>query len=148
MDRRSLLKIGGVAPLSLVAGCASLSGNSRAGIVVSKITIRNRTDRSVPVSVLLADTEQIVFWRSVTVESAPNQFEIFNELPRSPHEYILYIHVPGVEQDTGERADLVDEAGDKSCVELGLDIVMADRDGTEVPTVYYARTGHCHNQSR
>ncbi|SEP35250.1 hypothetical protein SAMN05216388_11212, partial [Halorientalis persicus] len=114
MKRRSALQLGGTMLLTALAGCSLPDSSATSEVVVSKITIRNRLERAAEASILLTDSDEIVLWRTVTVQTTPNQFVTFDDLPAESGKYTLYGHVPNSTSDDPIRADLVEDAGDQS----------------------------------
>jgi hypothetical protein len=147
MKRRSALQLGGLVLLATVSGCSVPQVTTSQGIVVSKITLRNRLERDVQASVLLTDGDEIVLWRTVTVSTAPNQFVTFDESLAKSGYYTLYAQIPHTEESESVQVDLVEDAGDQSCIEVTLEIVTAEQDGTENPTIIYGSLGRCDSQS-
>jgi len=147
MKRRSALQFGGSMLLATVSGCSLPQATTSSGIVVSKITLRNRIERDVQASVMLTAGDKIVLWRTVTVSTAPNQFVTFDDLPSDSGDYTLYAQIPHTEESESVQVDLVEDAGNQSCIEVTLEIVTTEQDGTENPTIIYGSLGKCDSQS-
>jgi hypothetical protein len=96
---------------------------------------------------MLTAGDEIVLWRTETVPTAPNQFVTFDELPAEPGDYTLYAQIPHTEESESVQVDLVDDAGDQSCIEVTLEIVTTEQDGTVNPTMIYGSLGRCDSQS-
>ncbi|MFC7132697.1 MULTISPECIES: hypothetical protein [Salinibaculum] len=143
MKRRSALQLGGSMLLTALAGCSLSDSLAPAEVTVSEITIRNRLERAVEVSVLLTASDEIVLWRTVTVPTAPNQFVTFDDLPAEPRKYTLYAQVPTSDTDDPIQADLVEDAGDQSCLEVRLEITSNPQNDRSEPTLVYGSIGQC-----
>jgi len=143
MNRRTALKLGAPALLACAAGCSIPGTDNASGVAVSRITIRNRLDRDVPVSVLLTTAEVVAVWRTVTVRGAPDQFATVDDLPDGPGDYTLYARVPDTETGTAMRVDLSEEADGRSCLEVGLEIAGASQNGNGSPAVAGASISAC-----
>lgn len=96
---------------------------------------------------MLTDGDEITIWRTVTVPTAPNQFVTFDELPSDSGDYTLYAQIPHTEGSESVQADLVEDAGDQSCIEVMLEIVTTEQNGLENPTIIYGSLGKCDSQS-
>lgn len=146
-SRRAILRSGGVAFTGVLAGCSSGDSKSPSAVSIAEITIRNRLSRDVEVSVLLTDADQVAYWRTVSVPTKPNPFATLDELPSNPGEYMLYAHIPTTDKDTPVRADLTEDAGDQSCIQVGMEITKGRSDGEEYPAVMYGTIGRCQKQT-
>jgi hypothetical protein len=91
--------------------------------------------------------DEIVLWRTVTVSTAPNRFVTFEEFPADPDDYTLYAQIPHTEESESVQVDLVEDAGDQSCIAVTLEIVTTEQDGTENPTIIHGSLGRCDSQS-
>lgn len=143
MRRRSLLRLGGLGLFGFLAGCTALQTSDLPTVSVSEITLRNRLDRKIDVSVLLIDDEEVAYWQTATVPASPNPFATLDDLPETAGEYTLYAQVPSVEEDVPVEANLVEAAGDSSCITVYMEVTTADVDGEEVPSVAYGSIGGC-----
>lgn len=110
---------------------------------IAEITIRNRLSRDVEVSVLPTDADQVAYWRTATVPAEPNPFATLDELPSNPGEYTLYANIPTTDEDTPVRANLLEDAGDQSCIRVGMEVTKARSNGKEYPAVVYGTIGRC-----
>jgi hypothetical protein len=142
MRRRSVLRVGGTALAGVLAGCSVFEGSGSDTVAVEVITIRNRLDREIEVSVLLVEDERVAYWQSVSVPAGSNPFAVLDDLPSEPGAYELYAHVPAVDDDFPVNSNLVEDAGDQSCIRVGME-VDTGIDGTDVPTVIYGSIGDC-----
>lgn len=142
MRRRSVLRVGGAALAGALAGCSVLEESGSDAVTVEVITIRNRLDREIEVSVLLVEDERVAYWQPVSVPAGSDPFAVIEDLPDEPGAYELYAHVPAVDEDLPVDANLVEDAGDQSCIRVGLEIDTG-LDGEDVPAVVYGTIGRC-----
>jgi hypothetical protein len=143
MRRRSALQFGGATLAGLLAGCSVFEGSDSGLVTVEVITIRNRLDREIEISVLLVEDERVAYWQSVSVPAGSNPFAVLDDVPSEAGAYELYAHVPAVDDDPPVNANLVDDAGDQSCIRVGMEVSTARVDGKEVPAVVYGTIGEC-----
>lgn len=142
MKRRSALQVGAAMVTGTLGGCSVFESAQPNTVTVEVITIRNRLDRDVEVSVLLVDDETVTYWQSATVPSGSNPFAVIDDLPSESGAYELYAHVPAFEEDLPVQANLVEDAGDQSCIRVGME-VDTRLDGREVPSVVYGTISDC-----
>lgn len=147
MKRRAALQLGGPMLLAMAAGCSLPRAGGSSGIILSRVTFRNRLDRAVRASLLITDGEEIVLWRTVTVSTAPDQFVTIDELPVEVGEYTLYAHIPDTDAGDAVRGDLVEDADGQSCIEVTLEVVSNRQDGADESTLVYGSIGECENQN-
>ena len=140
MKRRSALQLGGSTLLATTAGCSFLRPGTQSDIVISKIHLRTRLDRSVEASLMLTDSDDIVLWRTVTLSTGPDRFATVDELPAKAGEYTLYAHIPDTDTDDAVRVSLTDEADDLSCIVVDLKI---DSDSEGDPFISYDFISRC-----
>lgn len=143
MKRRSALKLGGSLLVATASGCSIPQAATSSGVEVSKITLRNRLDRDVQASIMLTAGGEVVLWRTVTVSTAPNQFVTFDELPGDSREYTLYAQIPHSEEREPVQADLTEDGGGQSCIEVTLEIVATEQAGSANPSIIYGSVGRC-----
>lgn len=143
MKRRSALQFSGAALVGVLSGCSAFKSTTPSVVAVSEITIRNRLDRKIEVSVLLVDSGDVAYWQTISVPVAPNPFVTLANLPDTAGAYELYAHVPAVDDDPPVQADLVEAVGDQSCITVGMDVTTARVDGEDVPAVAYGTIGEC-----
>jgi hypothetical protein len=79
MRRRSVLRVGGTALAGVLAGCSVFEGSGSDTVAVEVITIRNRLDREIEVSVLLVEDERVAYWQSVSVPAGSNPFAVLDD---------------------------------------------------------------------
>ncbi|WP_336134423.1 hypothetical protein [Natronomonas amylolytica] len=143
MKRRSALQFGGATLAGFLGGCSAFERSTPSTVTVSEITIRNRLDRDIEASVLLVDDGEVAYWRSVSVPAGSNPFATLTDLPETAGAYDLYAHVPASENDPPVQANLVEAAGDRSCITVGMEVTTASVDGEDVPAVAYGTIGEC-----
>lgn len=143
MNRRSILRLGGLALAGSVAGCSGVSPTEPDAVSVSELTVRNLLEREVDVDVLLLDAGEIVLWRTVTVPAGESPFATLDDVPDAPGEYSLYAQVPTTDADRPVRDDLAKAAGDRSCVAVLVEVVADRSDAEEHPAVTLDSVGDC-----
>lgn len=145
MKRRSALQLGGTTLVSVLSGCSVFRTTTSPVVTVSTITIQNRLDREIEVSVLLIDKDagEVAYWQLVPVPVDPNPFATVEDLPETGGTYELYAHIPAVDNDPPVEANLVEAAGDHSCITVGMDVTTARIDGGDLPAVAYGTIGEC-----
>lgn len=143
MNRRSALQLCGATFVGFLGGCSAIERSKPSVVSVSEITLRNRLDREIEVSVLLIDEGEIAYWQSVSVPAAPNPFANVESLPETAGAYELYAHIPAAADDPPVHADLVEAAGGQSCITVGMEVTTARVAGEDVPAVAYGTIGEC-----
>lgn len=143
MKRRSTLQLCSATFVGFLGGCSAFESTKPSVVTVSEITVRNRLDREFEVSVLLVDDREVAYWQSVSVPAAPNPFANLENLPETAGAYDLYAHIPVANNDSPVHADLVEDAGDQSCITVGMEVTTARVDGEDVPAVAYGTMGRC-----
>lgn len=138
-----MIKLGGAAIASACSGCVGFENQPASTVSVSEITIRNRIDREIEVSVLLVEDGDVAYWQSVSVPAGANPFANPEDLPSDPGAYELYAHVLESDENLPVDVDLTDEAGDQSCITIGMAITYATVDDRSVPAVVYGTLGRC-----
>ncbi|MFC6863804.1 hypothetical protein ACFQGE_10040 [Halomicroarcula sp. GCM10025817] len=143
MHRRRAITLAGTTLLASLAGCSVPTFDESSGVTLERVTVRNYLDESVPVSLLLVADETVVRWTTLTVPGPPNPFAALEDLPDSRRPYVLYAQVPETDRDRPVRADLVEDAGEQSCLTVTLEVRASERDESTVPTVVYGTIGRC-----
>lgn len=143
MNRRSAVALGGTTLVSALSGCLSFEGAGHGTVTISKITFRNRLDRKVEASVLLVDDGEIAYWETVSVPTGSNPFATLEKLPNEAGAYELYAQIPGSDADPPVHADLTEDAGDQSCITVGIEVTTVRVDGENVPAIAYGSIGEC-----
>lgn len=143
MKRRSALQLGATTLAGVLGGCSAFKRAPTKSVTVSAITVRNRLDREITISVLLIENGTVAYWQPVSVPGPPNPFVTLQDLPETAGAYTLYAHVPEATADSPVQADLVEAADDKSCITVGMEVTTGHVDGADVPAVAYGTIGEC-----
>jgi hypothetical protein len=143
MKRRSVLHFGGATLAGVLGGCSAVEGPEPRTVTVSEVTVRNRLDRAVELSVLLIDDGDVAYWQPVSVPADPNPFATLEDLPSEAGAYELYAHVPESDGDPPVHADLAEDAGDRSCITVRMEVTTVRVGGEDVPAVAYGTVGDC-----
>lgn len=125
----------------MVAGCSALDSPSSSTVPVAESTIRNRIDREIDQSVPLVDDGDVAYWQSVSVPAEPNPFVSLESLPSEAGVYELCAHVSESDEHQPVHADLTEDAGDQSCVTVGMEVTTVTDDRADVPAVVYGTLG-------
>ena len=129
--------------LTSTAGCSVPQLGTTPGVEISKIHLRTRLDRAVEASLMVTDSDEIVLWRTVSLSTGPDRFVTIEELPADAGEYTLYAHIPETDTDDAVRVDLVEEAGDLSCIVVDLKV---DSNSQGDPFISYDFISRCEGQ--
>lgn len=138
-----MIKLSGTAITSAFSGCVGFGNQPASTVTVSGITIRNRIDREIEVSVLLVEDGDVAYWQSVSVPAGANPFANPEDLPSEAGAYELYAHISESDDDPPIHVDLTEDAGDQPCITIGLDITFATVGDKSVPAVVYGTLGRC-----
>lgn len=103
LNRRSILRNGGLCFLAFLSGCNSINENPPPKAIISQVYVDNIDDKSHTIYVLIHDkeSEQPVYLRSKTVEAndLSNDYEIgggsFERLPTKSGTYEIWIRLEG-----------------------------------------------------
>jgi len=143
MNRRSVLQLGGLALAGSVAGCSALSSDSPDTVRVSEVEVRNRVGSPVDVSLLLVDDGELAYWRTKSVPISPDPAATFDDLPDAAGEYTLHAQVPTVDGGSRVTADLVEDAGGRSCITVSMEVAGTTSTDGDPPSVVYGAIGEC-----
>ena len=138
LNRRNILRNGGLFLLAPLSGCSSINGNSPPKAIISQIYVDNIDDESHTVHALIYDrgTEKPVYLRSKTVEAndLSNDYEIgggsFGGLPTESGNYEIWIRLEGRGWKS-VRIDKYEDIPDR--ITIGISIGYKRKEG-DTPT--------------
>ena len=137
-NRRKILKFGGLALGSSVAGCSSFRTSSSDGVRLVRAHIVNSVDEDFDVAVHLLDGDETAYWEIVQVEGNSPGLQAggvtLQGIPETPGEYVAaarLVDVPGVDPVTYDVATAAREH-DSSCARIRLLIRSPKDEGLSI----------------
>lgn len=121
INRRDVLRAGGLTASGMLAGCSSIVSGSSSEIRIGGISVINYHSKPHWAHVLVVEDGEPVFWRSKRLASEYSGKDtggLLDGVPEEPGEYVFYIRLD--EREQRKRWDLREEEPD--CLSLTANI--------------------------